>query len=210
MLRARSKAQPAARDGSDGSGAEARDLVGKAIWAKLGRFPWWPAQVVDGAMADAGLRKEQTSDREVLVRFFGTYDYAWVDAVACISELHVKFADRSKSKKKSFQVGIDEALEFSKTGKLPSRWEGNSSNGLQPGLLTHGGDSEDPTGEHDEGDRVGAISQRSKRKGWMKGAAREQEKVPALNQRQERRQRIMRQLGLSPPAGSPFARTAVT
>nr|XP_024402028.1 putative oxidoreductase GLYR1 isoform X3 [Physcomitrium patens] len=96
-----------------------RFVHGQLVWAKFARFPWWPAEIINEKAVIPGTGGNKRINADVLVRFFGTYDYGWVDPKVGLSEFDVKLQERSKIKKKALQKGIEEALEFRRSGKLP-------------------------------------------------------------------------------------------
>lgn len=231
-------------EGGLGGFLTTKELVGRVVWAKLGRFPWWPAQVIDSSLADKLLKKDRSSETDILVRFFGTYDYAWIDSAHCLSDIETKFQERSKQRKRSFQKAVEEALECKKSGVLPRDWEvvppdgsskaervtkkrkvteevdhneGNGvvENGLQGVEVTSESMKGNPHLEGEEkaireDDKDASKGRRTKAKKKPKS---ENTEVPILseeNEPQNRRLRVMRHLGLSPPPGSPFTPSSIT
>lgn len=184
---------------------DGRDLVGCCMWAKLGRFPWWPAQVLDASRADAGLQRERPSETDVLVRFFGTHDFAWVEPTSCLSDISVNYAERSRQRKKLFAKGLEEAEAFRRNGILPPNW-----NVVDSDLVSH---DQGVSYDQNEADAVGGVkrshSGNKGRRTRRKTKASNVSKKMAAAQKQEekhisRRIRIMVYLGLCPPPGSPF------
>ncbi|KAG0575309.1 hypothetical protein KC19_VG335400 [Ceratodon purpureus] len=185
-----------------------RFVHGQLVWAKFARFPWWPAEIINERAVKPGTGGSRRSNADVLVRFFGTYDYGWVDPKVGLSEFDVKLQERSKIKKKALQKGIEEALEFRKTGKLPDSFtvdvvieqeepktpKESHSNGIQ----------ENGNGQQSTPEDEGTEQRRAARKRKPKVLYEEEERVQRKPERRLRRLRIMRQLGLAAPAGSPF------
>jgi len=201
-------------DGADGDEGTSLAVVdplhfihGQLVWAKFARFPWWPAQVTDERTVPVGTGGDHRSSKDVLVRFFGTYDYGWVDPKVGLSDFNVKLQERSKIRKKALQKGIEEALDFRRTGKLPDSFvvdaveeeepktppKKSNGNGVQ-----ENGNGKQYTPED------GGSEQRPARKRKPKVLYEEEERVQRKPERRLRRLRIMRQLGLAAPAGSPF------
>lgn len=56
----------------------------------------------------------------VPVRFFGTYDFAWIESQRSLTPFECSFQERcSMVDLREFVLGINEALELQHTGKLP-------------------------------------------------------------------------------------------
>jgi len=181
---------------------------GDLVWAKYARFPWWPAQIINERAVQPGKGGPRRTNADVLVRFFGTYDYGWVDPSVGLSEFDVKLQERSKIKKKALQKGVEEALEFRRTGKLPDAFtvaamieqeEPKTPNESQSNGVQENGTGQESTPEDD-----GTEQRRAARKRKPKVLYEEEERVQRKPERRLRRLRIMRQLGLTAPAGSPF------
>ncbi|KAL0023296.1 hypothetical protein WJX77_004317 [Trebouxia sp. C0004] len=93
---------------------------GKVVWAKLARYPWWPAEVLN--MSDPYIPDGEEPPRlgAVPVRFFGTYAFSWIEskrAIEPFDDEHVEHA--ANSRQPQFQRGVSEAKHFQLTGELP-------------------------------------------------------------------------------------------
>ncbi|XP_024382345.1 uncharacterized protein [Physcomitrium patens] len=185
--------------------ASPRFKHGQLVWAKFARFPWWPAEIINERAFQPGTGGNRRSNTDVLVRFFGTYDYGWVDPEVGLSEFDVKMQERSRIKKKAFQKGIEEALEYRRSGKLPDSFT----------VSTEQEEPKTPKKPHSNGVRANGMGQqtpedegteqrRAARKRKPKVLYEEEERVQRKPERRLRRLRIMRQLGLAAPTGSPF------
>jgi histone-lysine N-methyltransferase NSD2 len=64
-----------------------RPLYGQIVWAKVGGYRWWPAQVClpCSLPTRATLRHHQCQVGEFLVQFFGTNDHYWVTRARCFA-----------------------------------------------------------------------------------------------------------------------------
>ncbi|KAL3696804.1 hypothetical protein R1sor_010880 [Riccia sorocarpa] len=181
-------------------------IPGQLVWAKFARFPWWPAQVIDPSEVQEGTGGKRNSDTDLLVRFFGTYDYGWVDPFTNLSDFDVKLTERSKIRKKALQKGVEEALKWRSSGTFPEKWELTTksvkqkktsnvqSNGAKPSAAKVKGKATEPE----------AKVKRAPRKRKPKVLFEDEGAVQRKPQRIPRRMRIMRQLGLAAPTGSPF------
>lgn len=119
--------------------------------------------------------------------------------------LFQKLQERSKIKKKALQKGIEEALEFRRSGKLPKSFAVDvviEEEPKTPTMPHSNGVQANGTGQQTPEDE-GTEQRRAARKRKPK-VLYEEERVPRKPERRLRRLRIMRQLGLAAPAGSPF------
>ncbi|KAJ7532148.1 hypothetical protein O6H91_14G074100 [Diphasiastrum complanatum] len=120
---------------------------GQLVWAKLCRFPWWPAQVMDERSVDNGSRPQRLSKDDILVRFFGIYNFAWVDPLMNLSKFDMNFEERSRILKKAFQKGLKEALEYRDSRRLPDNWtmamqaQNAEESDIKPNGIEFSGDS---------------------------------------------------------------------
>lgn len=188
--------------------APPRFVHGQLVWAKFARFPWWPAEIINERAVKPGTGGSRRTNADVLVRFFGTYDYGWVDPKVGLSEFDVKLQERSKIKKKALQKGIEEALEFRRTGKLPESFTTDvmveQEEPKTPKESHSNGVQENGNGQQSTPEDEGTEQRRAARKRKPKVLYEEEERVQRKPERRLRRLRIMRQLGLAAPAGSPF------
>jgi len=96
--------------------------VGALVWAKLGSFPFWPAVVVDKSAVNPKLVKRTSSPTAVLVRFFGSYDWAWVQPTRMMV-----YEDKTEHlakgcKQKLFKAALKEVSDFIAHETIPSGW----------------------------------------------------------------------------------------
>lgn len=96
-----------------------KDHAGQLVWAKSSKFPWWPARVL--SEKDPLIPTDQPRRGAVPVRFFGTYEFAWIESQRAISTFDKAYDERtSKSKAKPFLQAMQEAHHFQTTGELPA------------------------------------------------------------------------------------------
>jgi histone-lysine N-methyltransferase NSD2 len=60
-----------------------RPLYGDVVWAKVGQYRWWPAQVCHPRHLVGKIRDKPGQVGEFAVRFFGTEDNYWVSYGRC-------------------------------------------------------------------------------------------------------------------------------
>lgn len=53
--------------------------AGRLLWVRFTPYPWWPAICVDPASGVAERPATDAHERNYLVQFFGTHEFAWVD-----------------------------------------------------------------------------------------------------------------------------------
>ncbi|XP_022183535.1 probable histone-lysine N-methyltransferase Mes-4 isoform X2 [Myzus persicae] len=54
-------------------------LYGEIVWVKIGNYRWWPAQIIFPNEVPDTVNAISHSVGQFAVRFFGTYDYYWVN-----------------------------------------------------------------------------------------------------------------------------------
>ncbi|XP_020091441.1 uncharacterized protein LOC109712335 isoform X3 [Ananas comosus] len=165
-------------------------LPGNVVWAKTACHEWWPAEVMEARVALECTRNY--SSRHVLVQLYGSLEHEWVDPDRDLSEFDCCYEERSKNPLKSFQEALKQAL--CKHSLASSR---NSPQRSSPELnnLVEYGKKLDLSECAEEG--------RGKRKKKRKIHF-DELTFTQKSKRKDRRLRIMRYLGLSPPVGSPF------
>ncbi|GAQ89217.1 hypothetical protein KFL_004990020 [Klebsormidium nitens] len=196
----RKAARQAALEHKEEETRSAEELANQVVWAKLSTYPWWPAQIVDPSSVHARFTEGRKSDNEVLARFFGTYDYGWVDRRTNVSDLDHKFKDRQKlTKKKQFLKALEEAEECRKTGALPEAWTAPFEEPEAEEEM-HIEEPPEANGHVEEASPPEAMAAKERKR---KGKAHAVEDKPKA-ERRARQLRVMRHLGLVPPEGSPF------
>mmetsp|Transcript_25737 Transcript_25737/g.66291 ORF Transcript_25737/g.66291 Transcript_25737/m.66291 type:complete len:354 (-) Transcript_25737:421-1482(-) len=97
----------------------------RVVWAKLAAYPWWPGQVL--SPNDPFIPPTEPAPRPdaVPVRFFGTYDFAWISSQRCLAPFYSGYSDKlSKSlADPEFIQAVKESMTFQKTGELPRGFE---------------------------------------------------------------------------------------
>ncbi|EFJ38630.1 hypothetical protein SELMODRAFT_437524 [Selaginella moellendorffii] len=186
-----------ASDDGDSSLSCASWSAGQLVWAKFSRSPWWPAQVADEKSMSERTRQ---SKNHVLVRFFGNYNYGWVDPASDLSKFDVDFDGRSQVPTKAFQKGLKEALEYRDFRKLPLKWRHSFQEECQT-PHANGKESSEETGS----EARNTATRRRKPKVLYE----EEERLHQKPKRNLRRKKIMRELGLCAPYGSPFTYNSI-
>ncbi|CAH2237590.1 jg6296 [Pararge aegeria aegeria] len=54
-------------------------LYGEMVWVKLGHYRWWPGIILHPSEIPLNIQAVKHSQGEFVVRFFGQYDYYWVN-----------------------------------------------------------------------------------------------------------------------------------
>ncbi|CAF0761428.1 unnamed protein product [Brachionus calyciflorus] len=90
-----------------------RPLNGQIVWAKVGQYRWWPAQICLPKCLPDNLKSRPYQVGEFPVKFFGTNDFYWLTIGRCFS-----FAEDDESQKPSgtsktlinaFKIGVRHA-----------------------------------------------------------------------------------------------------
>lgn len=173
---------------------------GSVVWAKTLYHEWWPAEVVDGKFD----RKCSGSQHAgyVLVQLFGNNQQTWVDPIGDLSQFDHCYEERSINPLTAFQDALKQAL--CKHGHTSPRIQSDGSSGELKSSTPH---------EHSLDEWSTPSSSRTKDDFMEGGRGRRKRKLKIhfdeltfqeKPMRRLRRLRIMRNLGLAAPAGSPF------
>ncbi|CAD7701003.1 unnamed protein product [Ostreobium quekettii] len=174
-----------------------KEWAGQVVWARMSSFCWWPAQVIDESNPFIPVDSRACPRHgAVPVRFFGTYDFAWIEAQRNLSPFDQDFDDRrAEGEGAGFFKGVQEALIFQKTGHLPRGFEDAMSHEAQTEVRTK-----------PKAKAKAVKGKTTKRKSdEPAGGAAERHRKDAPSGTICRKLKVMRSLALSPPAGSPYA-----
>jgi hypothetical protein len=97
------------------------DPGGKVIWAKVANYPWWPAKVLDPTR-DLSFPPDADPPRPtaIPIRFFGTHEFAWMGSKRAIEDWEDGEAQhRGESAHESFTVAVAEAEAYRAGARLP-------------------------------------------------------------------------------------------
>ncbi|XP_062167262.1 uncharacterized protein LOC133873556 [Alnus glutinosa] len=173
---------------------------GSIVWAKTACQMWWPAEIMDERSNLADSRNQDT-DGHVLVEFYGSHDFAWLDPARDLSELEDCFQERSCNPMEDFQDALKQALQ--RKEYLSSCRE-----------LCKSSDGPNHSDQQDEFSDKWTSSISSRADDFLeRGRGKRERKrklhfdevtCPMISAKKVRRLRIMRYLGLTAPIGSPF------
>jgi len=96
---------------------------GELGWVKIGGYPYWPARRADVLEVSSDVQK-MGREELILVYFFGSHDYAWVDPTEKVRKWDDNFEKFTLGRKgKMFQFALEEAYEWQKQTwrKVPTR-----------------------------------------------------------------------------------------
>ena len=62
-----------------------RPLYGDIIWAKVGNYRWWPAQLIHPRDLPEKVKERNHQVGYFPVKFYGSYDYYWVNIGRCFA-----------------------------------------------------------------------------------------------------------------------------
>lgn len=89
-------------------------MYGDIIWAKVGIYRWWPAEVCHPRNLPQNIRDKPAQVGEFYIRFFGTYDFYWVPFRRCFlfakGDEFVKNAQKGKTLDVSYTDGVIDAI----------------------------------------------------------------------------------------------------
>nr|XP_011464653.1 PREDICTED: DNA (cytosine-5)-methyltransferase 3B-like [Fragaria vesca subsp. vesca] len=152
--------------------------VAELIWVETNGGSWWPAQVVSEDAVSGNNKPLKTSSGEVPVRLYGSYKFLYVDGQKCCSDFEIILEQNNGSHRDIFLKALEQARIRS-----------------FPRLQKHGKKVEDK-----------ANGKPIKQDGLLKKAKENRSSVQAevLTEAGARRLRVMRNLGLIAPSGSPY------
>ena len=91
-----------------------RPLYGDIVWAKVGMYRWWPAQIcVPRSLPDL-IRNRQHQVGEFAVKFFGTNDYYWVNIGRCFAFAEGDEGHKSSRSQKTLEVAFNKSVKQAK------------------------------------------------------------------------------------------------
>lgn len=163
---------------------------GDIVWLKVRNNCWWPGQVVDGENVRSKTKKNVNDG--VLARMYGSYEYLYVDPVKCNTEFDNMLKQENLSDREAFQRTLDEDLSQLRSGGNSKRKTSNSRD-----IAT----KDAPKGKKRKQDKAQMETEVTPKHTKKSNAAAE----PASNL-SERRVRVMQNLGLIAPQGSPYRR----
>eukprot|EP00899_Mesostigma_viride_P019430 jgi/Mesvir1/27489/Mv07261-RA.1 len=95
---------------------------GDVVWAKYQRFAWWPAMVVSADNLPGLLAKKPRGKDVALVKFFGTFDLAWIFVPEHVQPFLEVKDPLHKRRSKLLKEAIVQAEEFVEHDVLPDGW----------------------------------------------------------------------------------------
>lgn len=90
-----------------------RPLYGDIVWAKVGIYRWWPAQICHPRNLPDKLKDKPFQVGEFPVKFFGTHDFYWVSLGRCFLFAHGDEFQRQNSGKSlgaAYTNGVIDAI----------------------------------------------------------------------------------------------------
>ncbi len=91
-----------------------RPLLGDIVWAKVGMYRWWPAQVCLPRALPENIRERSYAVGEFPVKFFGTNDYYWVSLGRCFAFAEGDECHKSSSGHKSLELAFKQGVRVAK------------------------------------------------------------------------------------------------
>ncbi|BAT78428.1 uncharacterized protein HKW66_Vig0101000 [Vigna angularis] len=179
---------------------------GDVIFIKLRRSSWWPAQVVDENSVNKSVKPSKRSKRsptDILVRHYGSYIYSYVDPIKCRAEFKKIIEHNDGSLRKILLQTLEQDLPSTKSGR-------SKRSSLKP----KGSSSKDSAGkkksngQDEEQNKIKHKKQKDMSNDDNAGQSHETSSLGKSPELSSRRIRVMENLGLIAPAGSPFQKGA--
>ncbi|KAK7410442.1 hypothetical protein VNO78_01223 [Psophocarpus tetragonolobus] len=194
---------------SETSEGRANDSVasGDVIFIKLRGRTWWPAQVVDEKSVPKRAKPSKRSKRspgDVLVRHYGSYTYSYANPIKCRAEFKIIFERNDGSLRKILMQSLEQDLPSTKSCKSKG-----SSSKLKVTPSKDSAGKRKSSGQDKEQNKI--KSKKQKGTSNDNDSASQNLETSSLGKSPElssRRLRVMENLGLIAPAGSPFKRVA--
>ncbi|XP_021740348.1 histone-lysine N-methyltransferase ATX1-like isoform X2 [Chenopodium quinoa] len=149
---------------------------GDVTWIKLRGTSWWPAQIMDGNAVSDNAKPRKSKSGEVLVRLYGTYNL-YMDPVKSLLEFNNLLKRNNSTQREIFRKALDQDLSELQAGKTNTRR-----------VKAKGNDS-----VHKET----PVS-------YKRGFEEHDDYTPKKPDGSARRLKVMQDLGLTAPSGSPF------
>ncbi|KAL9252408.1 hypothetical protein AKJ16_DCAP00645 [Drosera capensis] len=156
---------------------------GDALWVKHRATSWWPAQVADENTFSRSNKPRKRTSTSVLVRLYGTYEHLYVDAMKCLADFEDISKQHDGDARKIFQKALELVMSKSKSeteDSKESKPSGSDASGIE--------------------DRKQLGTKKMK---LIKKSSSGLTKVKSGDS-VARRLRVMQDLGLVAPSGSPF------
>ncbi len=91
-----------------------RPLHGDIVWAKVGMYRWWPAQVCIPRALPENIRERSYAVGEFPVKFFGTNDFYWVSLGRCFAFAEGDECHKSSNNHKSLELAFKKGVRIAK------------------------------------------------------------------------------------------------
>ncbi|KAM5575426.1 hypothetical protein ABKV19_014399 [Rosa sericea] len=198
--------------------------VADLIWVETNGGSWWPAQVVNENAVSGNNKPLKTSSGEVPVRLYGSYKFLYVDPQKCSSDFEIILEQNNGSYREIFLKALEQVLFFDEILLLLGRskkqgFKSKVDASRNPSDANHA--VEDPKIEDSNFARIRssprlqkqgkkvedkANGKPIKQDGLLKNAKENGSSVQAevLTEAGARRLRVMQNLGLIAPSGSPY------
>ncbi|KNA03789.1 hypothetical protein SOVF_205780 [Spinacia oleracea] len=165
------------KDGALDKKSNAEFKLGDMTWIKLRGTSWWPAQIVDKNAVSGNHKPRKGKSGEVLVRLYGTYKYLYMDPMTSLLEFNNVLKQSKNTQREIFRMALDKDLsdiQSGKTNRRRTKAKGNDS------------------------------AQKEKSVPSKRGFEEHEDETPKKAEGSARRLKVMQDLGLTGPSGSPF------
>ncbi|XP_072378202.1 uncharacterized protein [Diabrotica undecimpunctata] len=86
-------------------------LYDEVVWVKLGNYKWWPSLIIFPNEIPPKVQSTKHHPGEFVVKFFGTYDYYWMNRGRAFLFQEGDTIDNGINTKKKFQAAFTRAVE---------------------------------------------------------------------------------------------------
>ncbi|KAG5018866.1 hypothetical protein JHK87_014721 [Glycine soja] len=194
---------------SEGGANDSVASVGDVIFVKLRGSSWWPAQVVDENSVNKSVKPSKRTKRlpgDILVRHYGSYTYSYADPIKCRDEFKTILDHNDGSLRKVLLQTLEQDLPSTKSRRSKgssSKPKGTSSKNAAGKRKSNGEDKEQNKNKHEK-------QKETSNDDDLSSQSRETSSLGKSPELSSRRVRVMENLGLIAPAGSPFPKRRCT
>lgn len=150
---------------------------GDMTWIKLHGASWLPAQIVDDNAVSDNVKPRKRKSGEVLVRLYGTYKYSYMSPVTSLLEFNNVLKRNKSTQREIFRKTLEQDLSELQSGRNNARRSKVKGNGSV---------------------------YKEKPVSFKRAIEEHNNETPLKPEGSARRLKVMQDLGLTAPSGSPY------